>query len=145
MWQDFSAHHAQRGDVTAIVWGSPDAQASVEHESAAAASGAAGSAPPSDTAAAAAATASAAASAAGGDACTPPTSRWKVDAEALTRGRRADTPFVQQCDLIFPLADPDVEGCGAGCDDGAGDVLGDATAQSEVNGTICGVRLRVRV
>lgn len=25
------------------------------------------------------------------------------DAEGLTRGRRAETPFVQQCDLIFPL------------------------------------------
>lgn len=30
---------------------------------------------------------------------------WMVDAEELTRGRRAETPFVQQCDLIFPLAD----------------------------------------
>ncbi|CAM9510281.1 unnamed protein product [Ectocarpus sp. 12 AP-2014] len=35
-----------------------------------------------------------------------------VDAEALTRGRRADTPFVQQCDLVFPLPDQDGESDG---------------------------------
>lgn len=29
---------------------------------------------------------------------------WKkCDAEELTRGRRAETPLVQQCDLIFPI------------------------------------------
>lgn len=145
MWQDFSAHHAQRGDVTAIVWGSPGALPPVEHQSAAA------SASPSDTADTAAVAAAAAAapgvastgggaaavSAAGGDEFPSSASRWKVDAEALTRGRRAGTPFVQQCDLVFPLPDrrlDKVDGAGSGFEDGAGNALGEAKAHAEVSG-----------
>lgn len=30
-----------------------------------------------------------------------------LNAEELTRGRRAETPFIQQCDLIFPLPEDD--------------------------------------
>lgn len=45
-----------------------------------------------------------------------------VDSEELTRGRRAATPFVQQCDLFFPLPDShgDVGGNGeieGGCEE----------------------------
>ncbi|CBN77262.1 conserved unknown protein [Ectocarpus siliculosus] len=79
MWQDFSAHNTQRGDVTAVVWGAPGSPPATGEST--------GTVRPS--------------SAAG-----------SVDAEALTRGRRADTPFVQQCDLVFPLPDQDGESDG---------------------------------
>eukprot|EP00752_Nemacystus_decipiens_P004676 g4264.t1 len=80
MLRDYSSHHTQRGDVTAVVWGAPGAAPSDE-------SGAGGP---------------------GGDAreessrSTAPRAEV-VDAESLTRGRRSENPFVQQCDLVFPL------------------------------------------
>lgn len=92
MWQEFSAHHYQRGDVTAVVWGAP------------------GAAPRE-------------ADGADSDVCRRQSSSTQVDsqpaaavvnAEELTRGRRAETPFVQQCDLVFPL--PDRESGGGGDD-----------------------------
>lgn len=46
-------------------------------------------------------------------------------------------PFVQQCDLIFPLADQRLERVdsgGAGCGDGAGNAPREANAQTEVSG-----------
>lgn len=102
MWQDHCAHHIQRGDVTAVVWGAPGAAPADE-------SGAGG---------------------AGDDGC-PESSRstaaapaQAVDAESLTRGRRSENPFVQQCDLIFPLPDQD-------------SVDGDAGALQEVRSNAC--------
>lgn len=77
----YSTHHIQRGDVTAVVWGAPGA--------APAADGSGDACPESSsskTRAAATTTATAV-----------------VDAESLTRGRRSENPFVQQCDLVFPL------------------------------------------
>ncbi|CAN0180358.1 unnamed protein product, partial [Ectocarpus fasciculatus] len=82
MWQDFSAHNTQRGDVTAVVWGAPGA-------------------PP--------ATGGSTSSTVG-----PSSAAGAVDAEALTRGRRAATPLVQQCDFVFPLPDQDGDGDGHG-------------------------------
>lgn len=109
MWHDFSAHHTQRGDVTAVVWGYPGARPSVEKESAAAG----------------------AAVTLGDEPHLPST--WKVDAEALTRGRRAGTPFVQQCDLIFPLPDR----TDSGNEDSGGDAREDSEAQAEVQVVRC--------
>lgn len=104
MWQAYSAQHTQRGDVTAVVWGTPGTSPQGEEKSAAA-------------------VAAAAAAAHGGVSCstssrssTPPGGEagvGVVDAEALTRGRRAETPFVQQCDLVFPLPGRD-SGYGGG-------------------------------
>ncbi|CAN0189466.1 unnamed protein product [Ectocarpus sp. 4 AP-2014] len=79
MWQDFSAHNTQRGDVTAVVWGAPGASPATGESTAT---------------------------------VRPSSAAGAVDAEALTRGRRADTPFVQQCDLVFSLQDQDGESDG---------------------------------
>lgn len=83
MWRKYSTHHIQRGDVTAVVWGAPGAAPADE-------SGAGGGT-------------------VGDDTC-PESSRSTaraavIDTESLTRGRRSENPFVQQCDLIFPLPD----------------------------------------
>lgn len=70
MWHDFSAHHTQRGDITAVVWGEPGSRPSLPKENE-----------------------------------TTEKTAEVVDSEELTKGRRAATPFVQQCDLLFPLPD----------------------------------------
>lgn len=95
MWQDFSAHNTQRGDVTAVVWGAPGAPPAKAGEST-------------------------------GTAVSPSSAAGAVDAEALTRGRRADAPLVQQCDLVFPLPDQDGDGDGHG--------HGDTKAKQQVRG-----------
>lgn len=92
MWQEYSAHHLQRGDVTAVVWGAPGAAPADEN-------GAGGP----------------------GDVACPESSRSTaraavavLDAESLTRGRRSENPFVQQCDLVFPLPDQESSDGGTG-------------------------------
>lgn len=93
MWHEYSAHHIQRGDVTAVVWGAPGERPPTSLDSG---ENNAPPLPPTPTAAAASA----------GHGADHSRSRWRVDSEALTRGRRDATPFVQQCDLIFPLPNP---------------------------------------
>lgn len=80
-----SVHHLQRGDVTAIVWGAPGERYRADEEkgSNVTAAEVAGAGTVRD-----------------GASCSM---RGRVDAEKLTRGKRASMPFVQQCDLVFPL------------------------------------------
>lgn len=105
--QRFSAHHAQRGDATAVVWGAPGARPTAENQSAV--------------------------TAAATQECGAPSRGWRVDAEKLTRRRRAATPFVQQCDLVFPLP-VEVDGSGTSND---GSICGeDRREQSKVRGLL---------
>eukprot|EP00903_Cladosiphon_okamuranus_P015557 g14362.t1 len=105
MWQDYCAHHIQRGDVTAVVWGAPGAEGQSSGPGRGPA-GDAGDACPDSSRYTAPAAAAAAAAAAGAGAAV-------VDAESLTRGRRSENPFVQQCDLVFPLPDGESPAGGA--------------------------------
>lgn len=84
--RDLSVHHLQRGDVTAIVWGAPGERCRENEEK--------------GSNVAAAEVAGVGTVRKDGASCSM---RGRVDAEKLTRGRRASMPFVQQCDLVFPL------------------------------------------
>lgn len=125
MWQEYSSHHTQRGDVTAVVWGAPGAFPEGEKSAAALA----GSGSWDDSTCRSASSRS-----------TPPGAAV-VNAEALTRGRRAETPFVQQCDLVFPLPDQDSGNDGSG---GGDDVLKEQEVR-EAGGGACKVICRVLV
>lgn len=84
--RDPLVHHLQRGDVTAIVWGAPGERCP-ENEGKgwnAATADVAGVGTVKDY----------------GSSCSM---KGRVDAEKLTQRRRASMPFVQQCDLVFPL------------------------------------------
>ncbi|CAM9399291.1 unnamed protein product, partial [Scytosiphon promiscuus] len=118
MWQDFSAHHYQRGDVTAVVWGAPGAAAAATPQDDSADHNGVCRRPSSSTPA---------------GSRQPAASPAAVDAEALTRGRRAATPFVQQCDLVFPFPDWESnDGCGDKRSQEAGEKKAEQRAQAFV-------------
>lgn len=122
MWQKYSTQHTQRGDVTAVVWGAPGISPKGEKSAGAAGAAGGGSFDESTTFCSTSSRS------------TPPGGEGGVvvvDAEALTRGRRAETPFVQQCDLVFPLPGR-VSGNSDG--GGGGDVLKDEQKVRETCG-----------